>query len=189
MSGTLNRLGRPSVEDDERLSQLYDETSRDLLAFLLRRCPTAEDAADALSETYRIAWEKRKRVPPGREARPWLFGVARNVARRERANDQQRAAATQQLALAAENSSARTSPQEDAVTNALSELSPLDRDIVLMLSAGGLTPREVAKVLALSPNAVRVRAHRAREKLRGLLASGETQNPDLVAAENPQVRT
>ncbi len=49
MSGLFNRPARPSAEDDERLTRLYQETRKDLLAFLLRRCATAEDAADCLA--------------------------------------------------------------------------------------------------------------------------------------------
>jgi len=175
MSGFLMRPDRARSEDDERLTRLYEDTSQDLLAFLLRRCPTAEDAADCLAETYRIAWEKRKRIPTGTEARPWLFGVARNVMRRARTSNERAAASVRELALAAERSSAITSPPDSAVTAALSELSPLEQEIVTMLSRDGLAPREVASILGLSPNVVRVRAHRAREKLRTLLAPTDCQ--------------
>jgi RNA polymerase sigma-70 factor (ECF subfamily) len=68
--------------DSPDFSALYDQTNADLLAFLLRRCPTPEDAADCLAETYLVAWSKRDRIPGGIDARPWLFGVARNVTRR-----------------------------------------------------------------------------------------------------------
>ena len=57
MSGPFKRLGSPSADDDERLTRLYQETREDLLAFVARRCATAEDAADCLAETYRVAWE------------------------------------------------------------------------------------------------------------------------------------
>lgn len=87
--------------DDARIGGLYEATSRDLLAFLLRRCATVEDAADCLAETYRIAWEKHARIPAGDEARPWLFGVARNVARRARTGEEQRTTTSRELALAA----------------------------------------------------------------------------------------
>jgi RNA polymerase sigma-70 factor, ECF subfamily len=177
------RPSRPSGDDDERFSSLYEQTSRDLLAFLLRRCPTAEDAADCLAETYRIAWEKRSRVPAGDETRPWLFGVARNVARSERTSDERAVAAVQELTLAAERSRATTTPEDSAVTAALSELSPLDQEIVTMISWDALTPREVASVLGLSPNAVRIRAHRARNRLRELLAANEAaDSPDSPSA-------
>lgn len=170
MSPLLKRPGRPSSEDDARFGALYEDTSQDLLAFLLRRCATAEDAADCLAETYRIAWEKRARVPTGEEARPWLFGVARNVARRAQNGEERRTTTSRELALAAERSHAITYPEDSAVAAALSELSSLDREIVTMLTWDELPPREVASILGLSPNAVRIRAHRARKRLRTLLA-------------------
>ena len=182
MSGFWMRAMGPRRDDGEHFSRLYTETSQDLLAFLLRRCSSAEDAADCLAETYRIAWEKRSRMPAGEEARPWLFGIARNVSRRERASQVRTAETTRELALAAERSRATTSSPDDAVMAALSELSALDQEIITMLSWDGLAPREVASVLGLSPNAVRIRAHRARARLRVLLAaydaSEEVGTPD-----------
>jgi RNA polymerase sigma factor (sigma-70 family) len=175
MSGFFMRAGCPTPDEGEHFTRLYDETSQDLLAFLLRRCSSTDEAADCLAETYRIAWEKRNRMPGGDEARPWLFGIARNVSRRERASTERAAVTSGELALAAERSNATTSPEDGAVAAALSELSPLDQEIITMLSWDGLAPREVASVLCLSPNAVRIRAHRARTRLRVLLAA-----PDAV---------
>jgi len=133
-----------------------------------------------LAETYRVAWEKRKRIPAGRDARPWLFGVARNATREQRRIRERRAATTHELALAAERSYTAASPHDTALTAALSELSPTDQEIVTMLAADGLAPREVASILGLSPNVVRVRAHRARQKLKTLLT------PPGDAEEDPE---
>lgn len=89
---------------------------------------------------------------------------------------------TRELALAAERSGATTGSEDGAV--ALSELSPLDQEIITMLSWDGLAPREVASILRLSPNAVRIRAHRARARLRVLLATrdaeDEVETPDAA---------
>jgi RNA polymerase sigma-70 factor (ECF subfamily) len=63
MSRFSIRPAHPAGHNREEFSRLYTETSQDLLAFLLRRCSTADDAADCLAETYRIAWEKRSRLP------------------------------------------------------------------------------------------------------------------------------
>ncbi|HEX3801782.1 MAG TPA: RNA polymerase sigma factor [Solirubrobacteraceae bacterium] len=169
MSGLFKRPARPSSEDDERFTRLYEDTSRDLLAFLLRRCATAEDAADCLAETYRIAWETRARIPAGHEARPWLFGVARNITRQTHRGETRRAATTSALATAAERWYTPSGPEDGALAAALSQLSPIDQEIITMIAADELPPREVATILGLSPNAVRIRAHRAREKLRALL--------------------
>jgi RNA polymerase sigma-70 factor (ECF subfamily) len=46
---------------------------------LARRVDPAE-AGDLLGEVFRIAFEWRSAVEPGREAaRPWLYGIAANV--------------------------------------------------------------------------------------------------------------
>jgi RNA polymerase sigma-70 factor (ECF subfamily) len=174
MSRFRSRPGKVSREDDERFHRLYVETSQDLLAFLLRRCLTPEDAADCLSETFRIVWEKRNRIPAGDDARPWLFGVARNVLRRERASTEREAEAAHELGLAAQRSGAITSTNTTALA-ALASLAPLDQEIITMLAWDDLAPREVAVILGLSPNVVRVRAHRAREQLRNTLAAGVTE--------------
>jgi RNA polymerase sigma factor (sigma-70 family) len=184
MSGLFKRPGRPSSEDDERFTRLYEDTSRDLLAFLLRRCATTEDAADCLAETYRIAWETRMRIPAEHEARPWLFGVARNIARQTHRGDTRRNATTSALATAAERWCTASTPEDSALAAALSELSPVDQEIITMIAADGLPPREVATILGLSPNAVRIRAHRAREKLRVLLGAPAPEE----GADQPDAR-
>jgi RNA polymerase sigma-70 factor (ECF subfamily) len=176
MSGPFKRLGAPSGDDDRRLTLLYQETREDLLAFIARRCATAEDAADCLAETYRVAWEKRTRLPADPNARPWLFGVARNAVREERRRGERRAATSNALIAAVERAYIETTPEQSALTAAMSELSALDREIILMLSADGLASHEVATILGLSPTAVRSRAARARTKLRKRLASGETDD-------------
>jgi RNA polymerase sigma-70 factor, ECF subfamily len=163
--------------DAARLHTLYRATHVDVLAFLLRRCPTAEDAADCLAETYLVAWEKRDQVPAGSAARPWLFGVARNVMRRGHERQGRLATATQSLAeelqSAASARPAHSPDESDRIMAILSELSAVDQEIITMISWDGLSPREIAQILGISANVVRVRAHRARARLRSLLTTGD----------------
>ena len=168
-------MRRPDNDDTKRLfTQLYHETARDILAYLLRRCATAEDAADGLAETYAIAWAKRDRIPPGAQARPWLFGVARNVMHRSHDQNTRTNATARQLATAlttalpASETGLETS---GPVREALTRLSAIDQEILTLVAWDGLTPADVAEVLQMSPNLVRVRLHRARAKLRGILSS------------------
>jgi len=88
------------------------------------------------------------------------------------------------LTLAVESSHATTGAADSVIAAALSELSPLDQEIVTMLSWDGLPPREVASILGLSPNVVRVRAHRARNRLRLRLAGGSVSG-DADALDLP----
>jgi RNA polymerase sigma factor (sigma-70 family) len=167
------------------LDSLYRESSADLLAFLRRRCKTPEAAADCLAETYLIAWKKRAERPPEGELRPWLFGIARNVALRGHQHDGQLALAAK--ALANSISSAMAPPDDPTdelrgmLREALAQLSQLDQEIIMMLCWDGLKPAEIANVLGISANVVRVRSHRARARLRVELA--EIANlPDRTAS-------
>jgi RNA polymerase sigma factor (sigma-70 family) len=151
---------------DAGFSALYEASAADLLKFLLRRTPTPEDAANCLAETFLIAWNKRDQLPRQLEqVRPWLFGVARNVLRRDRKRDARASAAKAELARELSGVQ-RQIPEGDPVGAALQQLSPVDREIIEMLVWDQLAPREVAAILELSPNVVRIRAHRARHKLR-----------------------
>lgn len=150
----------------ENFTALYDRNAHDLLAYLVRRAPSSEEAADCLAETFLIAWRKHDEIPSNDEqARPWLFGIARNVLRRQLELGHKRTRIAD--ALAAEMRDARkTLPADDPGTVALGQLSPIDREIIEMLAWDQLAPREIAAILDLSPNVVRIRAHRARLKLR-----------------------
>jgi DNA-directed RNA polymerase specialized sigma24 family protein len=165
----------------ESFSELYRRTHVDVLAFLLRRCANAEDAADCLAETYLVAWKKRDQMPTGDETRPWLFGVARNLMRRGNALSARTAAATSALAAELYRSGTVCLPPEPAeagpVTAAIRQLPELDQEIITMLIWDHLAPREVAAVLGLAPNLVRVRAHRARAKLKAALAELRAGGP------------
>jgi RNA polymerase sigma-70 factor, ECF subfamily len=151
---------------EERFQALYSHTARDLLGYFIRRTQSPEEAADCLAETFLVAWRKHDEIPTdGAQARPWVFGIARNVLRRSLEQDHKRSEAVAVLAAELRDTRA-TIPTDDPGTSALKLLSPVDREIIEMLAWDQLSPREVAMILELSPNVVRIRAHRARVKLR-----------------------
>ena len=164
---------------EQRFSRLYQETRDDIMAYLLRRARTTEDAADALAETYTAAWRKLDKLPAGDRARLWLFGAARNElrmsARRERADDELIAALTTELQTV-HNEQIRAAGSDETLWLAISGLSALDREILTLTAWEGLTPREIAAVMGMSANVVRVRLHRARRELRTRLEPQDRLN-------------
>ena len=77
------------------------------------------------------------------------------------------------------------------MTAAIGELPELEREIITMLIWDELAPREVAAILGLSPNVVRVRAHRARAKLKAALAGqdpGGEAEPEITLSLPPPTR-
>lgn len=162
---------------DRRLfERLVHETRDDLLAYALRRSASPEDAADVLSETYLIAWRKLEKIPPGEHARLWLFGVARNVLRQGADRRRSRDILVQRLAREVRAASdLEPAPEHDRASHALhaalATLPERDREILTLTAWEGLTPKEVASVVGIPANVVRVRLHRARARLAGRLVS------------------
>lgn len=155
--------------DEQRFTELYRETRYDVLAYLVRRSRSTEDATDALGETYAAAWRKRDKVPDGAQARLWLFGAARNElrisARQARAEDDLTKELAKQLRVA-DPEPPQSTDDTKLIDRALEMLSAIDYEIVTLTAWEGLAPREIASVLSLSPNVVRIRLHRARSNLR-----------------------
>ncbi len=165
----------------DAFAELFRSTRSDLLRYLLRRTTDAEEAADLLAETYATAWRKLEAIPAGDQARLWLFGVARNLllrsARRQRVAD----ALVDRLAgeLRAAGPPAPSDDRALRLRTALAELTERDREILTLSAWEGLAPREIAKVMRTSPNAVRIRLHRARKQLGSRLSA--TPAADLAA--------
>ncbi|HEY6397825.1 MAG TPA: sigma-70 family RNA polymerase sigma factor [Solirubrobacteraceae bacterium] len=180
---------KPSHDVTERrlFEQLVRDTRDDLLTYALRRAGTPEDAADVLSETYLIAWHKLEKVPPGDNARLWLFGVAANVLRRGAQRHRSSDALIERLraepphtvqieAVAHEDGTIR------ALRAGLARLPARDREILTLTAWEGLTPKQIAAATGLPANVVRVRLHRARSRLRRRITQGRPPTPDAEIA-------
>lgn len=161
--------GRSSDAEQVAFEQLFGETRADLLAYLVRRSTTAEDAADALAETYLIAWRKLDAIPEGEAARLWVFGVARNLLMKGASRRRSTNALIERLSRELETATV-TEPADDdrseALHAALAALPKSQREVALLTAWEGLTPKEIASVTSTPVNLVRVRLHRARARLK-----------------------
>jgi RNA polymerase sigma-70 factor (ECF subfamily) len=160
----------PDIPDQaQQFTQLFAETERELLAYALRRVDRAEDAADVVAETYLVAWRRLDRVPPGDQARLWLYGVARRQLANQRRGQLRRSRLADRLrselpaALAIDRSA--DDHRAAALRAALARLEEKDREILRLSSWEGLSPVEIAAVLGLPAVTVRSRLHRARKRL------------------------
>jgi RNA polymerase sigma-70 factor (ECF subfamily) len=150
--------------------QLFRDTRRDLLAYIVRRSASAEDAADVLAETYLVAWRKLDAIPADERARLWLFGVARNLLLKGASRRRSRNALVERLAAELRTTLPPPAPAEDeraaALRAAVAALPERDREIVMLTAWEGLTPKQIAAVTGIPVNLVRVRLHRARTRLK-----------------------
>ena len=127
------------------------------------------------ADTFLVAWRRFPDVPPGEDALPWLYGVARLVLLNSRRSRRRRQLLQDRLSnLRAESAELddTVGRQDDRqkVRDALRRLKPDDKELLRLITWEGLSHRHVALVLGCSENAVAIRLHRARERLAAQLA-------------------
>ncbi|SEG93070.1 RNA polymerase sigma-70 factor, ECF subfamily [Nonomuraea solani] len=173
-------------DPEGRFEEIYASSYRPLLGYALRRCPDPDDAADVVAETFLVAWRRVTEVPEGDEARLWLFGVARKVLanqrRGERRHEQRTAALREQLAA----SPLVARPPGDDLSQmgrVFRALPEDDRELLALVAWERLDPGQIAKVLGISRNAVRVRLYRARRRFARGLAEAGVDHSYAVAME------
>jgi RNA polymerase sigma factor (sigma-70 family) len=185
----VTRSRSRSEADRERFEHVYRQTRVPILAYLVRRTESAEDAADMFGEVYLIAWRRITDLPSGEQARLWLFGVARRVLanQRRRYRAQDRLAATLEETLQFHGRDERWVAREeglsDTIVAALHTLSVSDRELLMLSAWEELSPAEIAVVLSRPAALIRVRLHRARAKLRARLVDPDSE-PEALLSES-----
>ena len=163
------------MTSEERFRHVYAGNFEAVLAYATRRVTQPADAADVVAETFLVAWRRHREIPPGDEARLWLYGVARRVLANHHRGDARRERLRERLLLFAASAPGMDHASRLAVRQALALLPEPDRELLMLTAWEGLEPREAAAVLRISPAAVRTRLSRARTRLRNLL--GDAPRP------------
>lgn len=147
----------------------------DLLAYFGRRVSSAEDAADCLSDTLVVVWQKRSTVAATEEdVRRFAFGVASRVLLAERRGKRRGVDLVRRIAAHYAPSDYVSEPldADPELARALATLTARDRELVLLVAWEGFGVGEAGEMVGLQPDAARARYSRARAKLRATL-SGE----------------
>lgn len=169
-------LSRPHADMPERQARfeaLYAANHAPILGYALRRTANPDDAADILSETFLTAWRRLDELPPGDDARLWLYGVARRVLANYYRGERRRSALADRLrtVLVSSYVPPELGSESAKITEALRCLPRQQRELLTLNAWEGLDYGEIATVLGCSRNAARIRLHRARIRLAAELAS------------------
>lgn len=149
---------------------MFTAHQRAVLAYAMRRTPTAADAEDAAAETFTIAWRKFDRIPPA-EPLPWLYAVARRVLANQRRGSGRRERLAALLRVEDVPTPIRLGEDLDGPAFvALASLSTADQEILRLVAWEELGNQAIAQVLGITPNAVAIRLHRARARYAEALA-------------------
>lgn len=167
---------RHRAQAADSLEGIYRANVRGITAFFARRCAEPQTVADLTSETFLQAvrsfstFDSRRGSP-----RAWLFGIARHVYAGHRAQTSTGQHVTARLAgqlLLSDDEidelAGRIDDQSEGreLLSSCAALPEIERTAIELVDLAGLSVKEAAVTLSVSPGALRVRLFRARTRLR-----------------------
>jgi RNA polymerase sigma-70 factor, ECF subfamily len=163
-------MARYQQGDSAAVTTLVETVSPALHRFFASQFVSRRFADDLLQETWLRVHQVRHTYRPGEPVLPWIYAIARYTrvdhyrkTRRVEDREQQVESLPERAAAAAPESHG---PDLEAM---LRELPESQREVIVMLKVAEMSIEEVARATSSSVGSVKQKAHRAYEKLRGLL--------------------
>ena len=159
--------------DTAAFEALHAEVSVPLWRYLRRTGGSDALADDLVQESFLRFLRDPKAPSDPASARPYLYTVATNLLRdRWRAKERHRR--LQPEAPDRIDSHARPSQLQGDVQSILDQLTDRERSLVWLAHVDGYHHAEIAEILGLSPASIKVLLHRAKKRLRALLAESRS---------------
>lgn len=161
-------------EHEVRFHRLYQANFRSIQAYAVNRVGSADDAADIVAEVFTAAWQRLDDIPSHPADRLWLYGTARRIiSRHYRGASRLRNLVDRVIDKERTTGAVRgVDPGQERLLTALNGLRPADREALLLVYWEDLSYAEAAEVLGCSVNAIGIRLHRAKTRLRRTLETG-----------------
>jgi RNA polymerase sigma-70 factor (ECF subfamily) len=173
VSGDDEAMARVAQGDSAALAALFDRHKARLFGFLYHLLGDAAAAEDLVGEAFLRLYRARARYRAGSGFTPWLFTIARNLARGELRRRGVVDRARQRLLRDAEESAEQGDTERveirERVRAALARLPEEQRTALVLREYEELEYREIGQVLGCSEGAARARTYRARLALRAAL--------------------
>jgi RNA polymerase sigma-70 factor (ECF subfamily) len=153
--------------DERALAALIERHAGRLHGFLARLAGDRDDADDLLQDTWVRVARGARSFDPNRKVRPWLFGIAANLARdlHRRRSVRRRAALDGSTAAATGQPVFRPLERIDLRDRVL-RLPARLREVLLLRFYEGLDEAEMAEALGVPKGTVKSRLHGAIRELR-----------------------
>ena len=173
MDDAAERL-RLRAGDAEAFGELFDSCAKAVYNHAFRLIGDWSAAEDVMAQTFLEAWRSREHIAvDGGSLRPWLLGIATNLARGHRRASRRRAAALLRLGPPQDTpdfSDDVTGRLDDvnriaALRRSLSRLRPEEYEVLALCEGSGLSYAEAAGALGVPVGTVRSRLSRARARL------------------------
>lgn len=172
------RLRDRDTQAFEQLIQLQSPVVHRLVSRLLG---WPGDCDDVVQEVFVTAWEGIDRFRGQSKIETWLYSIAINQCRKLR----RRKGAWRKLfgrlceqhvdAFSNEHTDQAETRNIAQIHRALNELVQRDRELIVLCCLDEKPPDDVAELLGIRKNTLEVRLHRARKKLKTILAEAERE--------------
>jgi RNA polymerase sigma-70 factor (ECF subfamily) len=176
-------MARVVTGDTQALGVLFERYQQPLFGFLFRLLNDRTVVEDLLQDTFFRIYDRRKTYQLGMKFTTWMFTIAKNLTTDYFKHSARRELPVSQMA-SNDDGTEEAEPFVDAtdvvenwekaelaraVQQAVNSLPDDQRTVVILREYEGLSYREIASVVGVTEEAVRVRAHRARQTLKRLL--------------------
>lgn len=153
---------------------LFERFGPRIQRMVRRHVPSDDDARDLVQQTFLQLHGARADFRPGATLRPWILTIAMNLLR-ERWRRAKRRPTVELDEQALESDASTSEPLERRrerarAIAAVAQLPESQREVIELHWFQELPFAEVADIVGANEGAVRVRAHRAYERLKVLLA-------------------
>lgn len=161
---------RPLASDQEFKTGLVEAIPY-VRAFSRTLCGHRASADDLAQETLAKAWQARASFQLGTNLKAWLFMIARNQFYSDKRRAWRNVAWDEELADARLIAPAEQGFQVEMadLRRALTQITPEQREALILVGAGGLSYEEAAKVCGCAVGTVKSRVARARQALERML--------------------
>ena len=156
--------------DVDHLGVLFERYHRPLFAFFARMTRDRVVSEDLVQEVFLRVLRFRQTYRPGSQFRTWLYQIARNLCH-DRLRGSEREAPIDEMhevimPVQPEDDALDRSQQARLLRQALADLPPARREVLVLSRFQDLKYEQVAAVLGCEVGAVKVRVHRALKELR-----------------------
>ena len=175
-------MDRYASGDDAALREVYDHLAPKLLGFLVRQTGDRARAEDLVQQTFLQMHCARETYVTGADVLPWAFAIARRLAidshrRRKREIIDSEAALEALAGDLAPDEALRSKQAAKVLQKTLDELPEAQRTAFELIKYDGLSLAQAAETLGTTVTAIKLRAHRTYEALRGALRDGVLPSP------------